>query len=95
MKFSYAALADVEPSEGEPRRAARSSGSAICAVLASHVALVFANHFPLAQVAWSPALGVGVDLFFVISGLLIVGRAARSMREQAAFGGAAAFGRAA
>ena len=54
-------------------------GLAICAVLASHVALVFANDFALARAALLPALGVGVDLFFVISGYLIVERAARSL----------------
>jgi peptidoglycan/LPS O-acetylase OafA/YrhL len=67
-------------------------GLAICAVLASHVALVFANDFALARVALLPALGVGVDLFFVISGYLIVGRAARSVARAGGFWrGAAAF----
>ena len=54
-------------------------GLAICAVLASHVALVFANDFPLAHVLLLPALGVGVDLFFVILGFLIAPRAAQSV----------------
>ena len=54
-------------------------GLAICAVLASHVALVFANDFALARVLLLPALGVGVDLFFVISGFLIAPRAAQSV----------------
>ena len=67
-------------------------GLAICAVLASHVALVFANDFALARVALLPALGVGVDLFFVISGYLIVERAARSVAKAGGFWrGAAAF----
>ena len=67
-------------------------GLAICAVLASHVALVFANDFALARAALLPALGVGVDLFFVISGLLIVDCAARSMANAGGFWlGAAAF----
>ena len=67
-------------------------GLAICAVLASHVALVFANDFALAQVFLVPALGVGVDLFFVISGYLIAPSAARSVAQAGAFWrGATAF----
>jgi peptidoglycan/LPS O-acetylase OafA/YrhL len=67
-------------------------GLAICAVLASHVALVFANDIALARVFLVPALGVGVDLFFVISGFLIVDRAARCMAKTGSFWrGAAAF----
>ena len=67
-------------------------GLAICAVLATHVALVFANDFALARAALLPALGVGVDLFFVISGYLIVERAERSVAKAGGFWlGAAAF----
>jgi peptidoglycan/LPS O-acetylase OafA/YrhL len=50
-------------------------GLAICAVFVSHGALVFCEDSELARVLLVPALGVGVDLFFVISGYLIVGRA--------------------
>ena len=67
-------------------------GLAICAVLASHVAFVFANDFALARATLLPALGVGVDLFFVISGFLIVDRTAQSMAKAGGFWlGAAAF----
>jgi peptidoglycan/LPS O-acetylase OafA/YrhL len=67
-------------------------GLAICAVFASHAALVFQNDLALAPVLSLPALGVGVDLFFVISGYLVVDRAARSVATAGAFWrGAAAF----
>ena len=67
-------------------------GLAICAVFVSHAALVFRNDLALAPVLSLPALGVGVDLFFVISGYLVVARAARSIAKVGGFWrGAAAF----
>lgn len=67
-------------------------GLAICAVFVSHAALVFRNDLALAPVLSLPALGVGVDLFFVISGYLVVARAARSIAKLGGFWrGAAAF----
>jgi peptidoglycan/LPS O-acetylase OafA/YrhL len=60
-------------------------GLAICAVFVSHAALVFRNDLELAQVFSLPALGVGVDLFFVISGYLVVDRAARSLAKAGGF----------
>ena len=80
MKFWNAAPPMSSPlKENRDAQLDELRGLAICAVLASHVALVFANDFALARAALLPALGVGVDLFFVISGFLIVDRAARSM----------------
>jgi peptidoglycan/LPS O-acetylase OafA/YrhL len=67
-------------------------GLAICAVFVSHAALVFRNDLELAPVFSAPALGVGVDLFFVISGYLVVERAARSVAKARGFWrGASAF----
>jgi peptidoglycan/LPS O-acetylase OafA/YrhL len=67
-------------------------GLAICAVFAFHAALVFQNDLALARVLSLPALGVGVDLFFVISGYLVVERAARAVAKGGGFWcGAAAF----
>lgn len=71
-------------------------GLAILAVVASHVGLVFGPDLPAAQALAVPALGVGVDLFFVISGL-VVAENARRLRQEAhgAFwrGGLAFWGR--
>jgi peptidoglycan/LPS O-acetylase OafA/YrhL len=93
---------DIE--QGVPERMASAStekrdarldelrGLAICAVFVSHAALVFRNDLALARVLSLPALGVGVDLFFVISGYLVVERAARSVATAGGFWrGAAAF----
>lgn len=46
-------------------------GLAILAVVASHVGLVFGPDLEAARAMAVPALGVGVDLFFVISGFVI------------------------
>ena len=57
-------------------------GLAILSVLASHVGLVFGPDLAVAQVLSAPALGVGVDLFFVISGFVIAENV-RQMKELA------------
>ena len=46
-------------------------GLAISAVILSHVALVYRDDSTIAFGLAMPALGVGVDLFFVISGFVI------------------------
>ncbi|MGC1859984.1 MAG: acyltransferase [Methylocystis sp.] len=80
------------PNENRDAQLDELRGLAICAVLASHVALVFRNELELARTLLLPALGVGVDLFFVISGFFIVDRAARSSAKAGGFRlGAAAF----
>lgn len=56
-------------------------GLAILAVVVSHVGLVFGPDLPAAQAFAVPALGVGVDLFFVISGLVVAENAWRLKRE--------------
>jgi peptidoglycan/LPS O-acetylase OafA/YrhL len=57
-------------------------GLAILSVLASHVGLVFGPDLAVAKVLSAPALGVGVDLFFVISGFVIAENV-RQMKELA------------
>ena len=52
-------------------------GLAISAVILSHVALVYRDNSMIAFGLAMPGLGVGVDLFFVISGFVIFGSAAR------------------
>jgi peptidoglycan/LPS O-acetylase OafA/YrhL len=46
-------------------------GLALCAVVLSHIGLVYGLDTPLAYGLALPAFGVGVDLFFVISGFVI------------------------
>ena len=52
-------------------------GLAITAVIISHVALVYRDDSTIAFGLAMPALGVGVDLFFVISGFVIFQNATR------------------
>jgi peptidoglycan/LPS O-acetylase OafA/YrhL len=56
-------------------------GLAILAVVASHIGLVFGPDLDWARMLSVPALGVGVDLFFVISGFVIAESAMRLHRE--------------
>jgi peptidoglycan/LPS O-acetylase OafA/YrhL len=56
-------------------------GLAILAVVASHIGLVFGPDLAAARALSVPALGVGVDLFFVISGFAAAESARRSRRE--------------
>ena len=44
---------------------------AVIAVMLSHLPPVLGGSSQLATLLWTPALGVGVDLFFVISGFVI------------------------
>jgi peptidoglycan/LPS O-acetylase OafA/YrhL len=68
-------------------------GLAITAVIISHVALVYRDDSMIAFGLAMPALGVGVDLFFVISGFLIFENATRMIARapQSSWRGAAAF----
>ena len=52
-------------------------GLAISAVILSHIALVYRDNSMIAFGLAMPALGVGVDLFFVISGFVIFENATR------------------
>ena len=74
--------AKFDPAHG--RRAALDElrGLAILSVLASHVGLVFGPDLALAKALAVPAFGVGVDLFFVISGFVIAENV-RQIRQQA------------
>ena len=56
-------------------------GLAILAVVASHTGLVFGPDLAAARAFNVPALGVGVDLFFVISGFAAAESARRLRRE--------------
>lgn len=56
-------------------------GLAILAVVASHIGLVFGPDLAAARAFGAPALGVGVDLFFVISGFAVAESARRLHRD--------------
>ncbi len=68
-------------------------GLAISAVIVSHVALVYRDDSVIAFGLAMPALGVGVDLFFVISGFVIFENATRMIARapEIFWRGAAAF----
>jgi len=68
-------------------------GLAISAVIISHVALVYRDDSTIAFGLAMPALGVGVDLFFVISGFVIFQNATRMIARapETFWRGAAAF----
>jgi len=56
-------------------------GLAILAVVASHVGLVFGPELEMARALTVPAFGVGVDLFFVISGFVVAENVQRLRQE--------------
>jgi len=60
--------ANTDPVPARIRALDELRGLAILAVVASHIGLVFGPDLAAARVFSVPALGVGVDLFFVISG---------------------------
>lgn len=60
-------------------------GVAILAVIASHAGLVFGPELEAARALTVPALGVGVDLFFVISGLMVSENVLRLQQEAQGF----------
>jgi peptidoglycan/LPS O-acetylase OafA/YrhL len=74
--------ANFDPAPGRLAVLDELRGLAILSVLASHVGLVFGPDLAVAKALAAPALGVGVDLFFVISGLVIAENVSR-MRERA------------
>src|ERR1019366_5290677 len=68
-------------------------GLAISAVIISHVALVYRDDSMIAFGLAMPALGVGVDLFFVVSGFVVFENATRMIAraQQNVRGGGGAF----
>jgi peptidoglycan/LPS O-acetylase OafA/YrhL len=85
--------ANTDPFPARIRALDELRGLAILAVVASHIGLVFGPDLAAVRVLSVPALGVGVDLFFVISGFAAA-ESARRLRLEAdgAFGrGAIAF----
>lgn len=73
---------DFHPAQGRFAALDELRGVAILAVVASHAGLVFGPELEAARVLAAPALGVGVDLFFVISGLVVSENVLR-LREEA------------
>jgi peptidoglycan/LPS O-acetylase OafA/YrhL len=72
---------NFSPAQGRLAGLDELRGLAILAVVASHVGLVFGPDLEAARAAAVPALGVGVDLFFVISGFVIAENLRRLQRE--------------
>ncbi len=73
---------NFDPAHGRLAALDELRGLAIFSVLASHVGLVFGPDLAVAKALAAPALGVGVDLFFVVSGFVIAENV-RQMRELA------------
>jgi peptidoglycan/LPS O-acetylase OafA/YrhL len=74
--------ANTDPVPARIRALDELRGLAILAVVASHIGLVFGPDLAAARVCSVPALGVGVDLFFVISGFA-ASESARRLRLEA------------
>lgn len=76
---------DSHPADGRVAALDELRGVAILAVIASHAGLVFGPELEAAQALTMPALGVGVDLFFVISGLVVSENVLRLRQEAQGF----------
>jgi peptidoglycan/LPS O-acetylase OafA/YrhL len=62
---------NIDPAQARISALDELRGLAILAVVASHIGLVFGPDLAVARAFGVPALGVGVDLFFVISGFAV------------------------
>jgi peptidoglycan/LPS O-acetylase OafA/YrhL len=71
---------NVDPAQARISALDELRGLAILAVVASHTGLVIGPHLAAARAFNVPALGVGVDLFFVISGFAAAESARRLRR---------------
>lgn len=76
---------DFHPAHGRVAALDELRGVAILAVIASHAGLVFGPELEAARALTAPALGVGVDLFFVISGLVVSENVLRLRQEAQGF----------